>query len=79
MASAYGPKTIRVTERIASMGWTHEGPIQTTKTQARVSARAVVGKLRRKRLGNKTGRTTFFYLISALMADSVSGSLLMAL
>jgi hypothetical protein len=52
------------------MGWTHEDSIQTTKTQARVSARAAVGKLQRKRFRKKTGRTTFFYLISALMADS---------
>jgi hypothetical protein len=57
------------------MGSAHEGPIQTTKTQARVSARAAVGKLRRKRFRKKTGRTTFFYLISALMADPFTDGL----
>ena len=65
-------RTIWLTEGIASMGKPHEDPIQTTKTQARVRARAAVGKLRRKRFRKKTGRTTFFYLISALMADPLS-------
>jgi hypothetical protein len=42
------------------MGWTHEDPIQTTKTQARVSAREAVGKLRRKQFGKKLGVQPFF-------------------
>jgi len=61
-----------LTERIASIGWTHEGPIQTTKTQARVTASAAVGKSRQKHFRKKTGRTTLFCLISALMADPIS-------
>jgi hypothetical protein len=52
------------------MGKPHEAPIQTKKTQAPVGARAALGKLQRKRFAKKTGRTAFFYLISALMADA---------
>jgi len=51
------------------MGKPHEDPIQTTKTQARANARAAVGRLRQKQFRKKTGRTAFFYLISARMAD----------
>jgi hypothetical protein len=53
-------RTMWLTERIASMGNPHEGPIQTTKTHARVSAREAVGKLRRKRFGKKLDVQRFF-------------------
>jgi hypothetical protein len=42
------------------MGWSHEDPIQTTKTQAPVSARGAFGKLRRKQFGKKLGVQRFF-------------------
>ena len=39
------------------------------RTQARVSARGAMEELQRKTVLKKTGRTTFFYLTDALMAD----------
>ncbi len=76
-ATGHQPKRARtrwLTERIASTGPAREGPIQRTKTQARVRTRIVVEKLRQKRFRKKTGRTTFFYLTDALMADPFSST-----
>jgi hypothetical protein len=42
------------------MGKPHEDPIQTTKTQARVNARAAVGKLRQKQFRKKLDVQRFF-------------------
>jgi hypothetical protein len=53
-------RTRWLTERIASMGAAHEGPIQRTKTQVRVGARRAVEELRQKRFRKKPGRQRFF-------------------
>lgn len=62
-------RTRWLTERIACVGGAHGGPIQTKKTQDRVKACGASESAWKKRFRKKTGRTTFFYLHPALMAD----------
>ncbi len=50
------------------MGPAHQDPIQSTKTQARVSARQSAEEFREKTGLKKSDNNVFFRLISALMA-----------